>query len=38
MTWLDELQVKQGVMVSSFSAERIAQSGRVNVRMLVEVQ
>lgn len=38
MTWLDELQLKQGVTVSSFSAESIAQSGRVNVRMLVEVQ
>ena len=38
MTWLDELQVKQGVSVSSFSAERTAQQGWVNVRMLVETQ
>jgi len=38
MTWLDELQLKQGVMLSSFSAERIAQPGRVNIRMLVETQ
>ena len=39
MTWLDELQTKQGVTVSSFSAEHIAaQTGRVNIRMLVEVQ
>lgn len=36
MTWLDELQVKQGVMISSFSAERTPQPGRVNVRILVE--
>jgi len=38
MTWLDELQLKQGVMLSSFSVERIAQPGRVNIRMLVETQ
>lgn len=38
MIWLDELQVKQGVMVSSFSSEHLAQSGRVNIRMLVEIQ
>jgi len=36
MIWLDELQNKQGVVISSFSAESIAQSGRVNIRMLVE--
>ncbi|MDH5409713.1 MAG: type II secretion system protein M [Gammaproteobacteria bacterium] len=38
MTWLDELQVKQGVMVSSFTAEQVPEPGRVNIRMLVEVQ
>ncbi len=38
MIWLDELQTKQGVMVSSFSAEHVKQPGRVNIRMLVEVQ
>lgn len=38
MTWLDELQVKQGVMVSSLAAERTPQEGWVNIRMLVEVQ
>ncbi len=36
MTWLDELQVQQGVTVSSFSAERTAQEGWVNIRMLAE--
>lgn len=36
ITWLDDLQVKQGVTVSSFSAERTAQTGWVNVRLLVE--
>ena len=38
MTWLDELQDKQGVMVSSFSAETTPDIGRVNIRLLVEVQ
>lgn len=38
MTWLDDLQLKQGVTVSSFSAERTAQAGWVNVRLLVEAQ
>lgn len=38
MTWLDELQQKQGVMVASFSAEQTPQAGWVNIRMLVEAQ
>ena len=37
MSWLDELQTKQGVTVSSFSAENTGQPGRVNIRMLVEI-
>ena len=36
MNWLNELQNKQGVSVDSFSAEKTAEAGRVNVRMLVE--
>jgi len=38
LTWLDELQTKQGVVVTSFTAESINQPGRVNIRMLVETQ
>lgn len=34
--WMDELQAKQGVSISHFSAERTATEGRVNIRMLAE--
>jgi len=36
MGWLDELQAKQGVTISHFTAERTASEGRVNVRMLAQ--
>ena len=36
MGWLDDLQAQQGVTISLFSAERTAEEGRVNVRMLAE--
>lgn len=38
MNWLNKLQSKQGVSVSSFSAEQTSDPGRVNIRMLVEAK
>lgn len=36
MSWLDELQVKQGISITNFTAERTATEGRVNVRLLAQ--
>lgn len=38
ITWLDDLQSKQGVTVANFSVERQLEPGRVNARLLIETQ